>query len=80
MFCPFKDPAGRDVDAATWYSPHGPLLVCVSDDVGYDLYSPEEWTCCAPPNFKADEDGRVIYHELVTGLVVPAEIRRKAIH
>jgi hypothetical protein len=80
----FRDPARRDVDAATWSGPFGPLLVCLSDSFGYDLYSPEEWESISNstnrPEYTADDEGRVIFHERLTGCIVPLAVRAKAIH
>lgn len=76
----FRDPAGRDIDSAIWFSPVGPLLVCLSDSVGFDLFSREEWDACSEPALKANEQGEVFLHERPTGWRVPPEIRAKAIH
>jgi hypothetical protein len=58
--------------------------VCLSDNVGYDLYTPDEWEAGEEfvhrPEYTADEKGQVIFHEIVTGCFVPAGIRAHAIH
>lgn len=80
----FEDPAGRDIDAATWFGPFGPLLVCLSDNLGYDLYTPDEWSSegvlVQRTEYTADDQGQVIFHEIATGCFVPAGIRAHAIH
>ena len=76
----FLDVAGRDVESATWFSPHGPLLVCAWNENGYDLFSLEEWEKNCPASYRADETGKVFFHDHFTGWIVPDPIRDKAIH
>lgn len=75
----FLDEAGRDVESATWYSPHGPLLVCAWNENSYDLFSLDDWEKRCPATYRADELGRVYFHDHLTGWTVPPGVREKAI-
>jgi hypothetical protein len=75
----FLDDDGRDVESATWFSPHGPLLVCAWNENGYDLFSLEDWEKHHRASYRADEAGRVFFHDHFTGWTVPDRIREKAI-
>ena len=80
----FTDEYARDMAAAIWDSPEGPVLCCEGAAGGFILYTADEWNATAPADLECDGEGHVTRLGRFVDYdnpawIVPQDVRKAAI-